>query len=84
MKLADPRDVISEIGNLCVVHGREHRGHDAVIAMPDVVSIFTKRLREKILTLVGDVRNVFAAGQIRRADSSSRARREPPSPSIGM
>src|SRR5262249_46784863 len=57
-------NVVGEIGDLLVVDRREHGSHHAVIAVPDVVPIFTHRLGEKVLALVCDVRNAFAAGQI--------------------
>src|SRR5262245_56263889 len=58
------RDVVGKIRDLRVVDRREHRGHDAVIAMADVVPVFAQRLDEKVLALIRDAGHVFAPGQI--------------------
>lgn len=62
--LTETRDVIGEIENLLVAHRRQYLGHDAIVAVPCIALILAQRFCEIILTLVGDVRNVFAAGQI--------------------
>jgi hypothetical protein len=57
-------NVISKVGDLLIADGRKNGRHHAIIAVPDVVAIFAHGLGEKILALVCDVRNAFAASQI--------------------
>ena len=59
-------DVIGKIGDLLRRHRLHHVGHGGVITVAGVVLVFLQRLRKIILALVGDARNVIAAGEIMR------------------
>jgi hypothetical protein len=51
---------IDEIRDLFRRYRLHHVGHGAVIAVPAVVLVFTERLGEIVLALVGDARETFS------------------------
>src|SRR5690349_18374686 len=63
-RLAKARNVIGQIKNLLITHGREHFGHGVIVAVPVVGLVLAHCLREIILALVYNVRDIVATGQI--------------------
>ena len=57
------RNVVGEIEDLLIVHGREDFSHCPIVAAPLLLADGLVA-REIVLTLVCDVRNVVATGQI--------------------
>src|SRR5262245_63674875 len=61
---AKSRDVVGKIRNLLIAHRRQHFGHGGVVTATRIVFVFAQCLREVFFALVGDARNIVAAGHV--------------------
>src|SRR5258705_5919325 len=58
-------DVISKFDDLFVGERRDHIAYRRVIAVAGITLVFTQRLQQIVLALIGDARHIIAAGKIR-------------------